>query len=517
VLFYINSDKGKVLTFIWAIFILIFVTIITILYIASFYFEPFKIFIESTKFILFKQQLNLTGFVILIIILYFYQVIDFFIDGLIMVMIKIFFVLILFFIILSNGVLAVLFQFSFLEINFSVNLTLFLLIILFAYFWVLIWEIIIIFIKLHPEKKIPSSEVKIKKLKKKWIDIDKETIIADSGETIYNDWTDVELYDRQSIVYYLLSTLIIIGTGFIFGIIYYFMFDVPAEGNYYNNFILTSFFPFWSIIFTAFLTIRQYIRAIIYCSFMIILEIYLFSRGLITVEGVFFIQYVIIFSKYLSIDLSSFFNSLSTPQLLDLILKFIGIFFIFEFILLIIIIFISLINQRSKKIQFLASSKSLYIRQEETYNSWKVLFDFFNIILWPFNPYIWAGMIKKIRYRKEGKKESLFYNYGRLTYDKAIKSLRKYKVNWGIFVLKIAIYIVIGIFTLKYYIGYILFAGAIVEILRFIRTLKKMRIKIKFLQKFADGSVFMKGKFDILIIHGVPKEVAANITVKHIV
>lgn len=516
-LYYINSDKGKVLTLIGALFILIFIIIITIFYIASTYFEPIRIFLESTRFVLFKRQLDLIGFMIFIIIFYFYEVIDFFIDGVIMVLIKITVVLVLFFIILQEGVFAVFFQFIFLEINFTVNFTLVLLIILFVYFWILTWEIIIIFIKRHPEKKMPSSEKKIKKLvKKKWIDFDKETIIAESGERLFDDWTDVELYERQSIKYYLLSTVVIIGTGFIFGLIFYFMFDVPAEGNYYNNFILASFFPFWSITFTAFLSIRHYIRAIIYCSFMIFLEFYLLSSGLITVEGVFFIQYVIIISQYLSMDLSSFFNSLSTSQFLDLILKFVGIFFIFEFILLVISIFISLINQRSRKIQILASSKNFYFRHEETYNSWKMLFDLFSIILWPFNPYVWEALIKKIRYKKEGKKESLIYNYGRLSYDKSIKTLRKYKANWVIFILKIIVYIIIGIFTLKYYIGYLLFAATIVETLRFVRAVKKIRVKIRYLQKYAEGSVFMKGKFDILIIYGVPKDIATNVSMKTI-
>jgi hypothetical protein len=295
------------------------------------------------------------------------------------------------------------------------------------------------------------------------------------------------------------------------------MFDIPAEGNYYNNFILASFFPFWSIIFTAFLSIRHYIRAAIYCGLMICVQMFLFSNGLITVEGVFFIQYVINFSRYLSIDLTLFFNNLSNSQLLNLIMQFIGIFFIFEFILLILSIFISLFNQRSKEIQMLASTKNLYIRQEETYNSWKILFEFFNIFLWPFNPYIWSGIVRKIRYGKEGKKESLIFNYGRLNYDKSILSLKKFRANWGLFVLKISIYIIVGIFTLIYYIGYILFAIAVLEILRFVRSIKKTRIKIAYLQKYADGSVFMKGKFDIIIIYGIPERLAENIIVKQAV
>jgi len=101
-----------------------------------------------------------------------------------------------------------------------------------------------------------------------------------------------------------------------------------------------------------------------------------------------------------------------------------------------------------------------------------------------------------------------------LSYDKSIKVLRIYKANWALFVLKIIVYIIIGIFTLKYYIGYLLFAAVIVEILRFVRLIKKVRVKIRYLQKFADGSIFMKGKFDILIIYGVPKDIAVNIVMK---
>jgi len=103
-----------------------------------------------------------------------------------------------------------------------------------------------------------------------------------------------------------------------------------------------------------------------------------------------------------------------------------------------------------------------------------------------------------------------------LSYDKSIKTLRKYKANWVIFILKIIVYIIIGIFTLKYYIGYLLFAATIVETLRFVRAVKKVRVKIRYLQKYAEGSVFMKGKFDILIIYGVPKDIATNVSMKTI-
>ncbi|MFX1501741.1 MAG: hypothetical protein ACFFDH_12320 [Promethearchaeota archaeon] len=515
-LFYINSDKGKVITLIGAIFTLIFITIIAIFYLISLYFEPIKIFLESCRFILFKRKFNYLGFAVFILILYFYEVIDSFIDGLIMVILKIIIVFILFFIILQRGAFVVLFQFIFLEINFSVNLTLFLLIILFGYFWILVWEIIIIFFKNFPEKETPHSEIKTKILKSKWIDFDKDLIIGESDETLLNKWIDVELYSRKSIKNYIFSTSIIIVTGFVYGIINFFIYDIPAEGNYLNNFVLGSFFPFWSILFMAFLSIRHYIRAIIYCSFMIILELYMFSIELITVEGVFFIKYIIIFSKYLSIDLLPFFNSLSTSQLLNLILSYIGILFIIEFILLIINILISLFHQKGKKIQLISSTKYLYIRQDETYNSWKMLFDLFNIILWPFNPYNWESLVKKIRYGREGRKESLFYNYGRLSYDKALKSIKKYKPNWILFILKINIFVIIGIFTMKYYIGYIIFAGAIIETLRFARSLKKMRIKIGYRQKFADGSIFMKESSDILIIYGIPRDIAESINLKQI-
>jgi len=516
-LFYINSDKGKVLTLIGGIFTLIVITFIVIIHIISLYFELLKIFIESFRVILFKQELNYIEFVIFIIILYFYEIIDSFIDGLIMITIKIIFVFVLFFIILEAGFFVVLFRFIFLEIDFLLNFTLFILILLFAYFWILIWEVIIIYVKIHTEKEVPSPQIRIRKSKKKWIDSIKDTIITESDEKLFDNWTNVELYERKSVKYFFLSTLILIGTGFIYGIINYILFDVPAKGYYFNNFVFGLFFPFWSIIFTAFLSIRHYIRAIIYFSFMIFLELYLYSKNLITVEGVFFIQYIIIFSTYLSIDLRLFFSSLSPLQLFEHILTYIGILFIFEFILLIITFFISLFNQKSRKVQLLASSYNLYIRQEETYNSWNLLFDLFNIALWPFNPYNWKEFIKKVRYAKEGKKESLFYNYGRLSYNKTIKTLRKYEANWRIFILKIAIYIIIGIFTLKYYIGYILFAGVIIEILRFVRSFKKIKIKIKYQQNFAEGSFFMKENFDILIIYGIPRIIAEKFKEKTIV
>ncbi len=534
-LFYLNIKKGKVIAIIGGLILLIFLAIIIFIRLLSNIMPIVDDFTKSFKFIILGIEMTYIEIFLMVFLFLFYEAIDAYVEGFIMVLIKIFFILFIFFIIFQAGKLPIIFIFDFFELNLVFDFSFIFQILLLIYCWVLFCEICIFFIRLKsplPEilttseirkqlllnrKKVDKEKPKLFQIaekdlikKKEWVNRDEDKIIIKKEESILlNNWTYVNALNKESkFNFYFLNSAALIFGGFIYGLIQYFLFDIPAEGNYFNNFVLGLFFPIWSILITSFLSIRHYIRGFGFLVLILIVQTTLRENGIITVEGYFFLSIILKITNIFYPEFSNFLNDLTTEQLLDLNLNIFGIIMQIQFFLLLIKLIIDYLKKKRSAMEILISNRYLYLRQIETFNSWNMLFDLINIGIWPFNPINWKDFIQKLRYKRKSIQEGWFHSYGRLSYLKAIKKIKRSIHPRDITYIGAILLLILGIITSRYLFGYVFIIIAFIKIWTIIKIKKGPKIKLLYRRSKAEGSAFMLGYSDILILFDISENVA---------
>ncbi|MGV9173367.1 MAG: hypothetical protein ACOC44_04775 [Promethearchaeia archaeon] len=544
-LLYFDADKGKFFTVIGALFLVILISVrITLGIIASF--NPiFEIIMNSIRIVLFNRVLRPDALILLACILYGYLIFDGFIDGIPMSLLRILILFLIYFIATSMGRFQLIFKLNLVESVITLDLSIILIILLLTSIGISIVEIFLYrmkfmaqeedeqqikemqgvpeeasYEKLSPPKIIKKrikeltySPLRLLKKKDKWVNRERDTIYLKENEyPILKKWTTVEgNYKESFFQFYIVSSVILISTGFIYGLIRYFLFDIPAEGNYYNYFVRGLFFPMYTILLTSILSFRHFIRSVTFTVIVITLNLMLWDMGLITTEGIFLISIFVDFLSLFFIDLVPIFNQMSSTQLLDLFVFIISIVIQVQFLLLVINLSIRYLKGKGSRMEIFTSNQFLYVRQEEKFNTWMIFFDLLSLAIWPYNPANWRSMLHKVRFKIQSMREGIELNYGRLSYTKTIKKIKKIpRTRWK-FGLRIGILIFLGIFTINLFLFYIFIGIIIIETWRFIRNKDKIKIKVKYKPQKGEGSLFLLANEDELYFYDVPRDIAALI------
>jgi len=432
---YFNPKKGKVVAIIVSLILLILITVRIVLWIIP---TIFPVIGEwSFFFIIFGKLWSFDNTLILIAIFCLYEIIDGFMDGIAMNILKISIIFILFNLVLNEGKIAILANVNILQTQIIVDLSFFIITFLIAYVIVILVEILTIKVnKTKPERENIDLEERVEKTskenqvksrtKRKWLDRKNERIIFEKDESyILENWTEVSFTKKDSnLRFYIINTFNLFFFGFLYGIILYILYDTTDPGNYLNNFVKGLFFPVFALIFVSFKSPRYYIRGFVVIYLTLLIQFNLLEIELITVEGLFLFSSLIDFSNVLGFNLSFLFSTLTNTQLLEILLYIFGIIMLVEFFLMGLTFWIRHLRRKRSKFKILLTNKYFYIKQKEDFNPWNSLFDLLFLILWPFNPSLWRTIYQKIKYKIKSIQESYKWDYGRISYKNAVKKMR---------------------------------------------------------------------------------------------
>ncbi|MFO8017625.1 MAG: hypothetical protein R6U96_03260 [Promethearchaeia archaeon] len=550
-LLYFDADKGKFFAVIGALVLAILIGARIIFTILGNFFPIIEIILNSLTITLFNRVFDLDGVIFLAIIFYIYLIIDGFIDGIPMSIAQIIILLLIFFIGTETGKVQLLFSFDLLDTFIILDLSIVLFILFFVSIGLILFEIILFRMKVSSDK-IKDKEGKEKekgddslayekltsagnskglqkilsylpfstggKKKEKWIDRKKGKLNLRQDESpVLKDWKMLEGNSKESAFrFYIISTSILLFTGLIYGIIRYFIFDLPAPGDYYNNFMTGLFFPMYVILLTSFLSIRHFLRASILTILVISINFILRDMGIITVEGIFLLAVLVDVLNWFFIDLAPFLNQMTSEQLLTLLVFIINIVIQVQFFLLMLNLSFRYLKGKGSKMEIFSSNQFLYLRKKEKFNTWMISFDFLTLAVWPYNPNNWRNIWNKLKFKIHSMREGIELNYGRLSYANSIKKIKKIRRTKWKFILKIILIILFApiiwaMFSIPYSFGYVLLILVLVETWRFMHGTDKIKIKIKFKSKKTQGSFFMLSNENVLTLYNVPMDVAALI------
>jgi len=544
---YIDKNKGKFFSIVAGLLIAILIGIritITILYSLNLIPNIFNNF----QIIICGFSLNFDQFIIISIFFGLYIVMDGFFEGIPASLFEISIILLFFFFILQGGKLIFVLLIPFSTATFTLDLSILFLIVLIVYIGILIFEIYIFWLKtvhkedIEKDKKVSKGKtekeneeiyakkkniVKVDKKRpsktmfafnlltrdEKWVDPKEGTLYFEDDEyALLQSWKKVEgEYKESFFQFFVLNILILLGTGFIYGLLRFIIQDVPAEGNYYNYFLTGLFFPVYTILITSFLSIRHFIRAVLFLFGILSVTLLFWEMDLITVNGTFIFSKIIAFLNILFIDLAPYFNQLTRQDLYNLYIFIIGIVIQIQFFLLIITSFIGYLRRRGSEMDIFSSNLYLYIRDTNLYNTWMLIFEFLSVALWPFNPNKWRSLYNKLRFKLQSIREGTDFNYGRLSYLKTIKKMKKIRPSLWKLILKLGLLIFFFAFTIPYFFGYIFLIIILVEIWRFRKNRDKITIKAKYERKKAQGSIFLFGNTNVIYLYRLSKKTGALI------
>lgn len=528
-----------------AIFIAILISVrITLAIIATF--NPIlAIIMNSIRIIVFNQVFRLNMLILFAFIFYGYLIIDGFIDGIPMSIFRILLLIFIYFFGTNQGKLNLIFKLNLVQSTIVLDLSIIIIILFFSFIGISIFEIILFRMKALSERddkkenedRIQDSEeasyektsttqkgkkknrkisyfpLKILKKKEKWVNREKEIIYLQENEyPLLKKWKSLEGDCKESFLqFYVINTIILITTGFIYGVIRYFLYDIPAAGVYYDYFITGLFFPMYTILLTSFLSVRHFIRSVTLTVVVISFNLFLWEMNMVTIQGIFIFSIFVDFLSLFFIDVAPIFNQMNSAQLLNLFVFIISIVIQVQFLLLAINLSIRYLKGKGSEMEIFTSNKHIYVRQEEKFNTWMIFFDLLSLVIWPYNPANWRSMLHKIRFKIQAMREGIELNYGRLSYTKAVKRIKKIPRKKWKFGLKIGILIILGILTIQYFFIFIIFGVITVETYRFLRNKGKYKIKIKYKRSKGEGSLFLLANEDELFLYGISPEIAALI------
>ncbi len=564
---YIDKNKGKFFTIIalLSFSILIIVRIVISILVLI---DLIPNVLDLFKIVLFGLTFNFDQLIVLFTFFALYLIIDGFFDGISINLVNISVLFIILFIILNMGRLEFILYIPFSRTSIMLDLSLFLYIIIFTYFGILVFEIYLFLMKLNQEekkqaelqakeektvskkgdsknddkaeivKRKPSEKetplfVRMKKPSKsgrekitgggplqgllsgedKWVNGKVSTLYFEENEKpLFNEWEEVSgEYKVSFFQFYTLNLLIMLGTGFIYGIIRYFLYDIPAPGNYLNFFLTGCFFPVYAVLLTSFISFRHFLRSLIYIFIIMFATLTFWELNLITIEGTFIFSHIVSFINFIFIDLSPFFNLMTRHELYSLYVFILGIVIQIIFFLLLLSMLIRYIRKRGEKIEIFSSNNYLYIRDEDTKNPWMLLFDVLSVIMWPFNPNKYRSLYNKIKFKILSVKEGMDYIYGRLSYLKSIKRLKTFRYRPRKPIIELICLSILTIFTISYLFGYIFLGIIFIEIYRYYKNRDKYTLKVKYIRKRAQGSIFLNGNANLLYVYRLDEKTADSI------
>jgi hypothetical protein len=493
--------------------------------------------LEIIHFTIFNRDYTLTQVWPLILLFYGYKLIDGFIDGIVMIALNLFWVLFFFFLVLNQGILMLYVRFSLISVYGYIDFTIILLILLAMYIWSLGWELVIIGIKTNfftkmklgikitiakitkkqivEEKKedispipaiVPTEE---KELKEKWINYKQESVLFEQDEApLAASWSIARIEEKKTFThFYIWDTLYFLFYGGIFALLTWAI--TERGGPTYNSTIGAFFFPLWFILIAAYKSGGHFLRAVIFFFVTINIQTLLYSSGFITAEGIFLLNYVIPISKYFFFNLSPYFNSQSGPFLLDFVSQIMGIYFLVMFLIL-VAYYLYRQFKGKKTIEILTSTKYLYLRRHQQFNTYDILFNIIFAWLWPFNLETYKILWEEFKYIRLKTKESLFWEYGRLSFDSAIKQIKKYRQSPMKFIIYGVIFLIVGGILLPNYVAIPIIAWAF-RYFALASRQTKTDIKIIYHRRAAEGSAFILTTENVLQLHDVDDEIVGTI------
>lgn len=544
---YISKNKGKFYTIVALLILTILITIRIVLTIL-FYLHLIPNVFMFFEVVIFGLKFNFDQLIGIYCIFAVYIIIDGFFDGILINLVDLSFQFIFLFFILNLGRLEFIVYIPFSKTSIMLDLSLFLFIIIFTYFGTLIFEIYLLIMKIkHKEvkgqkkkkskgtfreekevlierrekpakigQKKSMNKEKIQDLifkKSNWINRKKGTLYFEDDEyPLFDNWKKVDgEYKVSFFQFYILNLFTMLGTGFIYGIIRYFLYDIPASGNYYNYFLKGWFFPVYAVLLTSFISFRHFTRSLIYLFIIIFTTLTFWEMNLITIEGTFLFSDIVSFLNFLFIDLSPYFNLMTRQELYNFYVFIMGIIIQIIFFLLLITMLIRYLRKRGGKMELFSSKKYLYIRDKDTSNPWMLLFDIMSLMIWPFNPNRYRSLYNKIKFKLHSIREGLNYIYGRLSFPKSIKRLKKVSYNAWKPIIELICLTILTAFTISYFFGYVFLGIILIEIYRYFKNRKTFTIKVKYKRKKAQGSIFLNGNANLLYIYRLDKKIANKI------
>jgi hypothetical protein len=536
-LIYVDKDKGVTMLAIGGLLYGIYLMIIIIFAIISnIRGLPIDI-LELTRFVIFGRAYTIRQLWSILLLIYIIKVIDGFFDGLINSILNFILLGILYAFILNWGEFAIIFQYQSVSINIWIDFTLIIIIFLGLYVWVLLGEIWVLGIKSHAvahfgysvqvilfrlfrkpippkpefkeEPEPPIIRTQEKEIKSNWIDPIHETILLEEDEApLTENWVKIEGEARKNWFQFLfIDSLSVIFYGFLFALTTYLVSE--RGGTNLNSTVQAFFFPLWFILLTAYRSPANYVRAYLFLSISLAIQVTLFSAGWITVEAFFLLNFIIPISKWFLLDLSGVFAALTPSEVLLFVTNIMVVYMNIMFGIMIVYL---IYNQfRSKKqIEILVSNKHLYIRRKRTYNQYDLVINILYAWIWPFNLAIYRDIWREFRYSVRRRQESLELEYGRLSFQNAVRKITKRPHKKWRFAVQAALLLSIGILTVQYQIGIPLIVWGFRQLYLLFKH-KGIDIRVDFYRRHAEGSTFILSTENIFRLYELDELTAALI------
>jgi hypothetical protein len=266
------------------------------------------------------------------------------------------------------------------------------------------------------------------------------------------------------------------------------------------------FFPLWFVLLSAYKSPAHYLRAYISLFASLVVQLLILQRGLITVDAIFLLNFVIPISKWFFFDLSPIFSVLSPSEVIEFVTNIMLVYMNIMFGIMIIYMIFQQFRAK-KQLELLVSTKHVYVRRKRTYNQYDLVLDILYAWIWPFNLSTYREIWQEFRYGIRSRQESLTLEYGRLSFQNSIRKITKRPHQKWRFALQSGLLLIIGSLTIQYQIGIPLLIWGFRQ-LWFIFKHKGVDIRIDFYWRYAEGSAFMLSSENIFHLYEVDSETA---------
>ena len=353
--------------------------------------------------------------------------------------------------------------------------------------------------------------------KTSWIDREAESVCYDTDEKpILSQWTDVNGRFKHSPFRFFLFEPIML---FVFGFIYAGITYLVSEQNalYLDSTCEAFFFPVWLLIFSAYRSPRHWLRALIFLILTMVLQFELYYFGLISLEGLFILSFVIPISRWFFFDLGILFQEKPIRSVITFLIQ---IESIIMGVLLAVMLFYRVYSKlkRYNRFEIQISTKYLYFREKRTFNNYDIIGNILMALVWPFNVQTYVEVMQQIRYKSKSLKESWAWDYGRLDLFECVKNITRKREDRKKTYLKIMILLIIGgsSITSSFLNGVFLNLSAFAFIFWALRELwlsqkRRYTIQIKFHRIKTHGSLFILHPENSIELIDIEEELAALI------
>lgn len=349
-----------------------------------------------------------------------------------------------------------------------------------------------------------------------WLNNQSQSLILTSDDTpILKYWTKTIIkYDTTgwTNIKNLFTIMFYFG---IYAILTYFISD-RGQGNL-NNSVQAFFFPVFPYILIAYRSLEKYIKAVIAAVITLLVSWALLQNNLIDWRGILFLRYFPPILRILPfIDnfvpqlahFETFLLSLNTNvEKIQFTLILIGVFFVVEFIILIL----HALFREPATLEWVISKKYMFVREKSKKSYWEDVKLIFSLIFSWFNIKQYVDIRNRIRYNRQSSLEGRIYDFGRFSSQEIKHIFVQENTRQGLFAIAILFFIV-GSITLKIGIGIPFFLLGVIFAIRSFTSPHTFRIKIIIDRNKVDGSWILSHTYDTLIMDNVRAEIAQSFT-----